>query len=77
MSNVIQDLENQLERIVSDLRTDLATTTDWAFGALFIGHKDGKDFGLIFARDMPQEARMSLLEDLQSVIDHARKAWRQ
>lgn len=66
----------KLQTLVNELRVQLATTTEWAFGALFIGNRNG-GFGLLFADDMPHEVRVALLEDLQEAIDGEKKSFAQ
>lgn len=66
--------DTKLEKIINDLRVQLVTTTDWAFGALFLGRRGG-GFGFFFAEDMPQEMRMSLLNDMAQAIEAAKKSF--
>ena len=65
---------NPVAEAVAKLREELRIN-GFVFGCLFMAelHEDGVNFGLFFAEGLPPTARKSLLEDLQTALDEAKK----
>ena len=66
--------DRELEEVINSLRIQLRAI-DYAYGALFVGHKSihGHQWGLVFVKDMPNTMRLQMLDDLQEALNAARK----